>query len=120
MPRDPASFDSYGLFTDIYNNPQNYLNGTAPLNVTGCVNSCVYQLNESTSDPGVCTTAEGGARDSFMWYAIYCILRTPWEGYSCECRYDELHPSEQSDRIVAREITAVMKGEYNQWTTWLR
>jgi hypothetical protein len=34
-------------------------------------------------------------------------------------RYDELHPSQQSDRIVAREITAVMKGEYNQWTTWL-
>ncbi|KAF8839794.1 carbohydrate esterase family 16 protein [Paxillus ammoniavirescens] len=95
-----ASFDSYGLFTDIYNNPQNYLNGTVPLNVTGCVNSCVYQLNESTSDPGVCTTAEEGARDSFMWY-------------------DELHPSEQSDRIVAREITTVMKGEYNKWTTWL-
>jgi len=34
-------------------------------------------------------------------------------------RYDELHPSQQSDRIVAKEITAVMKGEYNQWTTWL-
>ncbi|KAF9233570.1 carbohydrate esterase family 16 protein [Melanogaster broomeanus] len=78
-----ASFDSYGLFTDIYNNPTKYLNGTAPLNVTGCVNSCVYNLNESTGDPGACTTATGTDRDSFMWY-------------------DELHPSEQSDRIVAR------------------
>ncbi|KIJ64027.1 carbohydrate esterase family 16 protein [Hydnomerulius pinastri MD-312] len=95
-----ASFDSYGLFTDIYNYPQNYLNGTAPLNVTGCVNSCVYQLNESTGDTGACTVAEGTARDSFMWY-------------------DELHPSEQSDRVVAREITAVMKGEANPWVTWL-
>lgn len=34
-------------------------------------------------------------------------------------RYDELHPSQQSDRNIAKEITAVMKGEYNQWTTWL-
>ena len=46
---EPASFDSYGLFADIYNHPGNYLNGIAPLNVTGCVNSCVYTLNESTS-----------------------------------------------------------------------
>ncbi|KAH7890290.1 carbohydrate esterase family 16 protein [Phlebopus sp. FC_14] len=95
-----ASFDSYGLFTDMYNNPQDYLNGTAPLNVTGCVNACVYGRDESTYDLGVCTVAEGTARDSFLWY-------------------DELHPSEQSDRIVAREMTAVMKGEANRWTTWL-
>ncbi|EGN96374.1 carbohydrate esterase family 16 protein [Serpula lacrymans var. lacrymans S7.3] len=95
-----ASFDSHGLFTDMYNHPQNYLNGTAPLNVTGCVNSCIFALNESTGDAGDCTVAEGTDRDSFLWY-------------------DELHPSEQSDRIVAREITAVMKGEENQWVTWL-
>ncbi|KAH7924946.1 carbohydrate esterase family 16 protein [Leucogyrophana mollusca] len=94
-----ASFNSYGLITDIYNNPQNYLNGTAPLNVTGCVNSCVYNLNESESDPGVCTVAEGTDRDSFLWY-------------------DELHPSEQTDRIIAREITTVMKGEASEWATW--
>lgn len=35
------------------------------------------------------------------------------------CRWDELHPSEQADRIVAREITALMKGEHSRWTTWL-
>ncbi|KIJ69630.1 carbohydrate esterase family 16 protein [Hydnomerulius pinastri MD-312] len=93
-------FDSYGLFTDMYNNPGQYLNGTAPLNVTGCVHPCVYTLNESTSDPGQCTTAEGSDRDSYLWY-------------------DELHPSEQASRIVAREMTAAMKGEHTQWITWL-
>ncbi|KAG1765727.1 carbohydrate esterase family 16 protein [Suillus placidus] len=88
-----ASFDSYGLFTDMYSNPQNYFNGTAPHNVTGCVHSCVYTM-DSTAAPA-CTIANGTDADSFMWY-------------------DELHPSQQSDRIVAREMTAVMKGEYNQ------
>ncbi|KAG1736687.1 carbohydrate esterase family 16 protein [Suillus paluster] len=93
-----ASFDSYGLFTDMYDNPQNYLNGTAPYNVTGCIHSCVYALNNASAP--ACTIANGTDADSFLWY-------------------DELHPSQQSDRIIAREMTAVMKGEYNQWTTWL-
>lgn len=93
-----ASFDSYGLFTDMYNNPQDYFNGTAPYNVTGCIHSCVYTV-DSTATPA-CTITNGTDADSFLWY-------------------DELHPSQQSDRIVAREITAVMQGEYNQWTTWL-
>ncbi|KAF9233572.1 hypothetical protein BU15DRAFT_66473 [Melanogaster broomeanus] len=61
------------------------LNGTAPLNVTSCINSCAW------------TTAVGADRGSFM-----CC--------------NELHPSEQSDRIVAREITAVMKGEQSMTT----
>lgn len=72
--REPASFDSYGFFTDVYNHPGNYLNGTAPLNVTGCINSCVYALNESTSATGDCTVAEGSAQDSFMWYVDLSLL----------------------------------------------
>lgn len=44
-----------------------YLNATAPLNVAGCVNACVYELNESTSNVVNCTVAEGSAQDSFMW-----------------------------------------------------
>lgn len=60
-------FNSYGLVADIYQNPQNYLNGTAPYNVTGCINSCVYQLNDTTAAP-VCDVAEGTARDSFLWF----------------------------------------------------
>lgn len=47
--------------------PQNYLNGTAPLNVNGCITSCVYGLNENTSDPGACTKATGTDVDSFLW-----------------------------------------------------
>lgn len=60
-------FDAYGLFSDILDRPSVYLNGTAPLNTTGAVKSCVYQLNEPTSDTGECTIAQGSDRDSFVW-----------------------------------------------------
>lgn len=60
-------FDSYGLFSDMLANPANYLNGTAPLNVTGAANACVFKVNESTGDAGDCTTATGSALDSFLW-----------------------------------------------------
>ena len=40
----------YVLFTDTYDDPGNYLNGTVPLDITGCVNMCMYKLNESTSN----------------------------------------------------------------------
>ena len=33
-------------------------------------------------------------------------------------RYDELHPSEQVDRIVAREIAAVLEGKGSKYATW--
>jgi len=89
-------FDSNRLFQDMYDNPKTYLNGTAPLNVTGAVSACVYPLNGGTAS---CTTAQGTARDSFLWY-------------------DELHPSEQADRIVAREITKVLQAQASNWTTW--
>ncbi|KII92682.1 carbohydrate esterase family 16 protein [Plicaturopsis crispa FD-325 SS-3] len=89
-------FNSNGLFQDMIDHPANYLNGTAPLNVTGAVKSCVYPEHGTS---GVCTTATGTDRDSFLWY-------------------DELHPSEQSDRIVAREITKAIQGKDSKWTTW--
>lgn len=103
-----ASFDAFALFADMYANPSAYLNGTTTIgnttvpvyNVTGSIEACVLKLNESTADPGTCTVVEGHARDGYLWW-------------------DELHPSEQADRIVAREITAVMKGEHSRWTTWL-
>ena len=60
-------FDSHALFTDILDNPAAYLNGTAPLNTTSCVDACVYQLNEPKTDPGVCTVARGSDADSFVW-----------------------------------------------------
>jgi hypothetical protein len=60
-------FDSHALFTDILDQPQRFLNGTAPLNTTGAVHACVFQLNESTSGPAACTDALGSAADSFVW-----------------------------------------------------
>ncbi|TFK24006.1 GDSL lipase/acylhydrolase [Coprinopsis marcescibilis] len=95
-----ALFDSHSLFTDMYNHPSGYFNGTAPLNVTGMVDSCVYELNAPDQPPS-CTLVNGPDRDSYLWY-------------------DELHPSEQAGRIVAREIAQVVQGRENRWTTWLR
>ncbi len=60
-------FDSYALFSDMIANPQNYLNGTAPLSVTNPAHKCVFQLNEDTSGPADCTIANGTAVDSFLW-----------------------------------------------------
>ncbi|KAI0077356.1 carbohydrate esterase family 16 protein [Panus rudis PR-1116 ss-1] len=91
-------FDSHGLFTDMLNHPQNYLNGTAPLNVTGAVRSCVFELNTGVVEQ--CTIADGTDRDSFLWF-------------------DELHPSEQADRHVAREIANSIRRKDSRWITWL-
>lgn len=59
-------FDSHSLFGDMYANPENYLNGTAPsFNVTGCIDSCIYQVG--LSDESVCTIVNGTDRDSYLW-----------------------------------------------------
>ncbi|KAJ6632150.1 GDSL lipase/acylhydrolase [Mycena sp. CBHHK59/15] len=104
IPKLPGAriglFDSYGLFQDIIDHPSLYLNGTAPLNTTGCIKSCVYELNEPIADNGICTIINGTNRDSYIWY-------------------DELHPSEQADRVLAKEIAQVIEGKENRWTTWL-
>ncbi|KAG9561461.1 SGNH hydrolase, partial [Aureobasidium melanogenum] len=68
-----ALMDMYGLITDMYNNPSEYLNGTNPT-VTGYVNHC-------TTNGTDCVAASNP--DSYLWY-------------------DPLHPSEQADRNFAR------------------
>ncbi|KAI0703969.1 hypothetical protein C8Q76DRAFT_823416 [Earliella scabrosa] len=95
-------FDSHSLFTDMINRPQLFLNGTAPLNVTGAAHSCVFELNESTSDPGVCTDAVGTDQDSFLWYS----------------RFDELHPSVQAERVVAKLISDAIHRRTERFITW--
>ncbi|KAI0340169.1 hypothetical protein BDW22DRAFT_445718 [Trametopsis cervina] len=85
-------FSSYGLFEDIHDHPQKYLNGTAPFNVTGCVHSCPVGVD--------CTTAEGTERDSFMWY-------------------DEVHPSEQTHRVIAKILSDAITRKSEQWINWL-
>ncbi|KAG6856479.1 hypothetical protein H0H87_003947 [Tephrocybe sp. NHM501043] len=94
-------FDQHALFSEMYNNPSAYLNGIAPLNVTGTISSCVFKVGQDLGETGDCTTVtDPKEQDSYLWY-------------------DELHPSEQADRIVAREIAAVIKGDKRKWTTWL-
>ncbi|KAL0580634.1 RuvB ATP-dependent DNA helicase pontin [Marasmius crinis-equi] len=94
-----AIFDSHSLFQDMIDNPSLYLNGTAPLNVTGVVNACIFEVN-NPNNPNCTTVPPGPERDSYLWF-------------------DELHPSEQADRIVAREIAQAISGEQNNFTTWL-
>lgn len=98
-------FESYDLFNAIHDLPYQFLNGTAPLNVTGCVAACVFQPHQpvldgvSMPDQAECTVAQRTNRDSFMWY-------------------DELHPSEQANRIVARAISNLLEQNTSKWTTF--
>jgi hypothetical protein len=78
-----AIYDVHSLLTDIYNNPSNYLNGSAPLNVTGWVTAG----STGASSP-----------DSYMWY-------------------NQLHPSVQTDRIVAQNFLGVVNGT-SKWATY--
>lgn len=85
-----AHFDVDALMTDMYHNPVDYLNGTAPLNVTGVANQCGVT-------GGNCTLA--ASPDSYLWY-------------------DALHPSEQTSRVVAREFVNVLRGESKYAAYW--
>ncbi|KAL3463684.1 GDSL lipase/esterase [Aspergillus heterothallicus] len=82
-----ALYDVHSLMTDIWTHPAAYLNGTAALNVTGFVTGCVNS-----------TCNEKSSWDSYMWY-------------------DELHPSEQTDRVIAREFLDVTAGK-SKWATY--
>ncbi|KAF2019333.1 carbohydrate esterase family 16 protein [Aaosphaeria arxii CBS 175.79] len=87
-----ANYDVNALITDIWNDPKSYLNGTASLNVTAPILSC-----DATGD--ICTNVEDkSARDSYLWF-------------------DELHPSEQASRIVAREFVGVLSGQ-SKWAKY--
>lgn len=87
-----ANFDVNALMTDIYYHPANYLNGTAPLNVTGVAHLCNAQGTN-------CTSTSQSDRDSYEWY-------------------DPLHPSEQTSRVVAREFVSVLGGKSKFANYW--
>lgn len=76
--------------TDVHNNPFNYLNGTAPFDVNGYVNHCNTTGGDCVTNP---------SPDSFAWY-------------------DELHPSEQVDCVIAREFVEVVGGTSTWATYW--
>lgn len=76
--------------SDIYHNPTSYLNGTtAPLDVRGYNRHC-------NATGGNCQTSS--SPDSFLWF-------------------DALHPSEQTDRVIAREFVEVVKGT-SRWASY--
>lgn len=77
-----ALFDVNRLFLDIHNHPAQFLNGTSGEMVNGYVHHC-------NTMGGNCTLV--GDPDSYVWY-------------------DELHPSEQTQRWVAREFVGVVGG----------
>jgi len=85
-----AIFDSYQLFTDMFNNPSKFLNGTAPLNVTG------YQAHTNLTGGDLMLLPSA---DSFLWF-------------------DALHPSEQASRQVAREMVRSFNGSRSQYATF--
>lgn len=88
-----AKFVNYnvnGLMTDIHSNPAQYLNGTAPLNVTWTSKTCAVISGQN------CTI--NASPDSFEWF-------------------DTLHPSEQTSRIIAKEFVNVINGK-GKWATY--
>lgn len=101
-----AFFNTHGLFSDIIANPQGSLNGTVPLDTTGTFNDC--------QAAGGCTNPTD--RDSFVW----CVLLPRARDARLTCRRnDDLHPTEQVDRILAREIALAISGDASQWLTWI-
>lgn len=84
-----AVFDVHSLLTDMYNNPTQYF--ASPANVTGQYSLCAL-------DGGNCTSSELSLAH-YMWY-------------------DELHPSEQSDRTIAKEFAKVVAGTSEYAAYW--
>lgn len=84
-------FDVHSLMTDIFNHPAKYLNGTTPPNVTG-------QYYKCSVDSVTCVSAEG-SEDGYLWY-------------------DELHPTQRVDQIIAREFIELVAGKSEYATYW--
>ncbi|ODH38349.1 hypothetical protein ACO22_02395 [Paracoccidioides brasiliensis] len=77
-----ALFDTHSLLSDMYFNPRRYLNGTKPPDIQGWIRHCDHRGQNCDDQP---------SPDSYMWY-------------------DELHPSEQTGRILAQHFVEVVKG----------
>jgi len=86
-----AIYDVHTLLTDVYNNPSAYLNGSSPANSTGYFHHC--NVN------GTNCVNENATLDSFMWY-------------------DELHPSNRTDQVIAEEFINVVNGNSTYATYW--
>lgn len=81
-------FDVNSLLSDIFHNPAAYLD--SPANTTGFYHHCNAENNS------ICTT-EPNSLDTFLWY-------------------DELHPSNKTDTVIAREFLGVVAGNSSYGT----
>lgn len=87
-------FDVNTLFTDIYSHPTQFLD--SPADVTGQYLTCDPAAAEWWN---VCTTKEGREAAQFLWY-------------------DELHPSERVDAVIAKEFVKLVEGKSKYATYW--
>lgn len=86
-----ALFDVHSLISEIYHNPTPYL--ASPANVTGQYYHC------DVATGSVCTSQSDIGLDHFLWY-------------------DELHPTQQTDKAIAAEFARVVKGSSKYATYW--
>jgi phospholipase/lecithinase/hemolysin len=92
-----ALFDVNALMQHIYVDPAQYLNGSQPADVQGFENVCREDAEGEYAD---CEKRFGGdSPDSFMWF-------------------DELHPSTQTDRVIASEFIRVLGGQSTYAEYW--
>ncbi|KAL5331013.1 hypothetical protein ACEPPN_000540 [Leptodophora sp. 'Broadleaf-Isolate-01'] len=85
-----AVFDVHSLITGIYNNPSKYL--ASPANVTGQYYVCDVATGSKC-------TSSSLSLDHYLWY-------------------DELHPSEKTDQVIAKEFAKVVNGSSTLATYW--
>ncbi|KAL4806248.1 hypothetical protein BDV18DRAFT_160315 [Aspergillus unguis] len=83
-----AVFDTFGFMSNIYHNPEGYLD--SPANVTGFVHHCDRKTGECERLPN---------EHSYMWF-------------------DELHPSEKTDEAIGLEFANVVRGTSKWATYW--
>ncbi|KAF7872374.1 hypothetical protein EAF04_003295 [Stromatinia cepivora] len=84
-----AIFNTNSLLTDIYNNPTQYLPAPAVVNVS-------YILCAISGSP---CPSKSGSLEGYMWY-------------------DELHPSQGTDKVIAKEFLNVVNGTSKYATYW--
>ncbi|KAE8359143.1 glycoside hydrolase superfamily [Aspergillus caelatus] len=83
-----AVMDMYGLLSDIYYNPDDWF-GDVGANVTGFVKHCNAEGKDCVRLPD---------EENFMWF-------------------DELHPSQTTDKFIAEEFVKVVNGK-SEWATY--
>ncbi|PLN85324.1 glycoside hydrolase [Aspergillus taichungensis] len=85
-----ATMDVNGLLSDAYNHPEDFFGQGSAVNVTGYNKHCDVKGQNCQNLPHP---------EQFMWY-------------------DELHPSEVTDKVIADEFVKVIRGKSKYATYW--